>query len=132
MANAISRMDQAGAVVAGHAVEENRLPGGIGEQISRSSHLFHRRARPAHRNQNPTHSGIGDHLGLFHVLRIVAVDRGQRHDGFDSLAGDDRPQRIGMLPSPSYYSAGNNDLRSFFGPVSPPGDNPAAHSEHRR
>jgi len=102
MAYAISRMDQAGAVMAGHAVEENRLPGGIGEQVGRRSHLFQRRARPAHRNQNPTHSGFGDHLGLFHVLRIIAIDRGQRHDGLDSLAGDDRPQCIRMLPGPSY------------------------------
>ncbi len=44
MADAISRMNQAGAMVTSDAVEENRLPRGIGQQIGRGGHLVERRA----------------------------------------------------------------------------------------
>lgn len=84
-----------------HAVEEDRLTGGIGENISGESHLFQCCSRAAHRNQNPGYSGFGDDLGLCHVLRIVGVDSGEGHDGLDPLARDDRAQRGRLLPGPS-------------------------------
>ncbi len=132
MANAIRGVDQAGTVVTGHAVEEDRLPGGIRKQVSRGGHLCQSCARPTHRNQEPRHSGFVHYFGLFHVLRVVAVDRGQRHDGPDSLARDDRPQRVRMLPRPSYQSAGIDDVRSFFGPLIPTSGNTPASADNRR
>jgi len=76
-------------MVAGNAVEEDRLPGRIGEEVGRKSHLFQRRTRPAHRYQLPANTGLGNHSRLSHVLRVVTIDCSQRHDGLDALTFND-------------------------------------------
>ena len=109
MPDQVGGVGQTRAVMAGDAVEKDRLPSRIGQQVGRLGHLLEGRPRPAHRHNDPAHSRLVDDLGLTDILGIVAIDRRQRHDRLDPLTGDDRPQRLRTLPGSTNQTAGDDD-----------------------
>ena len=81
-----------------YAVKENWLEARIGEQVGCLDHLVERCSRPAHRHKQPVHTCVGNHFRLADVLRVIAVDRCQRHDRLDPLTAEDRAQCGWRLP----------------------------------
>jgi len=61
--------------MAGHAMEEDRLAIGIGQQVGGFEHLLDRRLRPVHRHEEPVNSRLGHDFRLADILGIVAIDR---------------------------------------------------------
>ena len=69
-------MSQAGAVMAGDAMEEDRLPAGISQQVGGLGHLLERRPRSPHRHDDPAHARFGNDLACPTYLgssRLIAV-----------------------------------------------------------
>jgi hypothetical protein len=101
--------------MAGDAMEKDWLKPWIREQIRGSCHLFHGRARPLHRHDLPSDTGLSDDLRLVDVLGICGVDRAQGHDCLDSFATDDPVQGHRVLPASSHQSAGDDYANALLG-----------------
>ncbi len=110
----IGGVRQAGAMVPGNAMKKNGLPALVRQEVSRLTHLLDGCLRAPHRNDNPFHTRISHDLRLRDVLGIVAIDRGQCHNGLDSLAGDDRTQCVGSLPRAADQTMRNDRSNPFL------------------
>lgn len=53
MPDPVSRVNQAGAMMTGDAVEEDGLPIRVGQQVGRLGHLLDCRRRAPHRHEHP-------------------------------------------------------------------------------
>ncbi len=119
MANQIGRVRQARTMMAGHAVKEDRLPGRVGEQVGGFAHLLDSRRGSTHRNNQPAYARFLDDLGLCHKLGIVAIDGGERDNGFDPFTGNNRLQRGRPLPGPADETPRNHDPHVLFQVATP-------------
>jgi hypothetical protein len=89
MPDQIRRMDLARAVMASHTMKEDGLTTRVREQIGRQAHLFNRRLRTSHRDQDPIDAGCRHNLCLREIFAIVAIDGREREDRLDPLPGND-------------------------------------------
>jgi hypothetical protein len=105
----VGRVHEARPVMAGDAMEEDRLAARVGHEVGRLGHLLERRPRPAHRHDHPRDPRVADHPRLADVLGIVAIDRRQGDDRPDLLPGDDPAQGPGPLPRPPQQPTRRHD-----------------------
>lgn len=130
VADPVGGVDETGPVVPGDAVEEDRLPAGVGQQVRRLGHLGQGRPRAAHRHEDPVDSRLAHDSRLGDVLRIVAIDRRQGDDRADPLAREDPPERTRTLPGPAHEPPGIDDGHPLLEQVVL--DRRDAEAQHRR
>jgi hypothetical protein len=131
MPDEIGRVCQTRAVMPGDAMEKHRLPARVGHQVGCLAHLLQGRSRSAHRDQDPVHAGVGHNLCLRRVLAIAGIDVGERKYCLDMLAGDDRPQRFGLLPGAPHQTTRHDRQHSLFSRDAPVSDDLPANSERQ-
>ncbi len=89
------------------AMKENGLSLRVGHEIGRHGHLLQRRARSAHRYDDPLDARSAHHSRLADILGIVAIDRRERDNRPDPLSSNDPAQGPGALPGPSQKPPGD-------------------------
>jgi hypothetical protein len=102
-------------MMAGDAMEKDRLKRGIREQIRGLGHLFHCCARPEHRHDLPSDARFRDDFRLVDVFRIRGVYRREGHDCVDSFATDDPMQGRRVLPASAHQLARDYHAYSLLG-----------------
>jgi hypothetical protein len=117
MTNQVGGVRQAGPMMPRNTVKENRLVRRVAQKVRGQGKLFGRRARPAHRHDDPANPQLADDPLLLGELGIGGVDRGQRDDRPDPFLRDDSSQRRLTLPGSTYQLARYNDLDSFLEPM---------------
>ena len=101
VADQVSRVGQAGPVVAGDAVEKTGCRAGSASRSAASAIWSSVARRPAHRHDDPVDARPVHDLRLADVLGIVAVDRREGDDRLDPLACDEcRAARPGVCQAP--------------------------------
>jgi hypothetical protein len=117
VADQVSGVRQAGAVMTRHTVKEDWLPGRVGKKVGGDRHLLESRARASHRHDHPADSRLAHKFCLVAELGIGRVDRRQGHDRPDSLTSDDPAERAGPLPGAPHEMAWNHNLYPLLEPV---------------
>jgi hypothetical protein len=132
MADQVSCVGQAGAVMAGDAMEKDGPSRRVREQIRGLRHLFHSCARPVHRHDLPSYTGFSDNFRLIDVLGISSVNRRERHDCLDSFATNNPVQCRRSLPTSPYQLAGDDHADPLFVAIFPPrhGANGRSNRDH--
>ena len=121
MPDSIGGVDQVRPVVTGHAVEEDRPPGRVGEQVGRLDELVERGRRASHGDDDPVHPRLADDPILLDVLRVVPIDGRERDDRADLLPPDDTSQGARPLPGTSDHPTGDDDGDPLLEQVVPVG-----------
>ena len=114
-------MSQTCAVMAGDAMEKDRLRRGVREQVRGLGHLFHGRGDPSIgtiRHPTPVSATT---FACSTYLGSVGIYRRERHDRLDPFATDDPVQGHRILPGSAHQTAGDDHANSLLGVTLGPG-----------